>query len=88
MRNHDLASRETRAKIAALAAMQMMEAQQNVSFPKGARSLITEIALRNGLTETLEITGKVILPNTDYWRNFGILKSVMRKIGVGDHPYR
>jgi hypothetical protein len=88
MRNHDLASRETRAKIAALAPMQMMEAQQKVLFSKRARRLITEFALRNGLTETLEITGKVVLLNTDYWRNFGILKSVMRKIGVGDHPYR
>ena len=88
MRNHDLVSRERRAKIAALTAIQLAQAQEKVSFPKAAQELITEIALRNGLTETLDITGKVILPNTDYWRNFGVLKSVMRKIGVGDHPYR
>ncbi len=74
--------------MAALAAIQMVETQETVSFSKAARELITEIAKRNGLTETLDITGKVILPNTDYWRNFGVLKSVMRKIGVGDHPYR
>ena len=82
MQNHDVMRREQQAAAAASAALGKVE------LPRRAQAKIEEICLTRLYTDVPYILVSVVSENLRYWKHFGLMTAMTRKLRIGDHPYR
>jgi hypothetical protein len=86
--NHDLMRRGQSAALAASSALERLGQELNTKLPRRAEAKVEEICAARYLTDSGLIFEDVLKAHLAYWKNYGVLRAAMRKLGIGDHPYR
>ena len=86
--NHDLMRRGQSAAMAASSALARLAHDEGRPLPKRAEAEVEEICAAQFLTDSALIFEDVLKAHLAYWKNFGVLRAALRKLGIGDHPYR
>ena len=86
--NHDLMRRGQSASMAASAALGRLAREEGSPLPKRAEAKVEEICAARFLTDSGEIFEDVLKAHLAYWKNYGVLRAALRKMGIGEHPFR
>ena len=86
--NHDLMRRELSAAQAASSALARLAQEEGVLLPKRAEAKVEEICAARFLTDSGAIFEGVLKAHLAYWKNYGVLRAALRKMGIGEHPFR
>ena len=86
--NHDLMRRGQSAAMAASAALARLALEEGRPLPKRAEARVEEICAERLFTDRDDIFESVLKAHLGYWRNYGVLRAALRKLGIGEHPYR
>ena len=73
--------------MAASSALARLGQEMNVSLPRRAEAKIGEICATRFLTDSGVIFEDVLKAHLGYWKNFGVLRAALRKLGIGEHPF-
>ncbi len=57
-------------------------------LPNWAEAKIEEVCAERFLTDSGAIFEDVLKAHLGYWKNYGVLRAALRKMGIGEHPYR
>ncbi len=74
--------------MAASSALARLAQDEGRPLPKLAEAKVEEICTARFLTDSGDIFESVLKAHLGYWKNYGVLRAAMRKMGIGDHPYR
>jgi hypothetical protein len=86
--NHDVMRRGQSAALAASAALERLAQEEGMFLPKRAEAMVEEICAERFLTDSGEIVENVLKAHLAYWKNYGVLRAALRKMGIGEHPFR
>jgi GTP cyclohydrolase II len=86
--NHDVMRRGQSAALAASAALARLAQEEGVHLPKRAEAKVEEICAARFLTDSGDIFENVLKAHLGYWKNYGVLRAALRKMGIGGHPFR
>ena len=57
-------------------------------LPKRAEAKVEEICAARFFTDSGVIFEDVLKAHLGYWKNYGVLRAALRKLGIGEHPFR
>jgi hypothetical protein len=86
--NHDVMRRGQSAALAASAALARLAKEEGLRLPKRAEAKIEEICAARFFTDSGDIFENVLKAHLGYWKNYGVLRAALRRIGIGEHPFR
>jgi GTP cyclohydrolase II len=86
--NHDVMRRGQSAAQAASAALARLAQEEGMLLPKRAEAKVEEICAARFLTDSGDIFEDVLKAHLAYWKNYGVLRAALRKMGIGEHPFR
>ena len=86
--NHDVMRRGQSAALAASFALARLAQEEGVPLPKRAEAKVEEICAARLFTDSGVVFEDVLKANLAYWKNYGVLRAALRKLGIGDHPFR
>jgi hypothetical protein len=86
--NHDVMRRGQSAALAASSALARLAQEDGTILPKRAEAKIEEICAARFLTDSRLIFEEVLKAHLGYWKSYGVLRAALRKLGIGDHPFR
>jgi GTP cyclohydrolase II len=86
--NHDVMRRGQSAAQAASAALARLAQEEGMLLPKRAEAKVEEICAERFLTDSGDIFEDVLKAHLAYWKNYGVLRAALRKMGIGEHPFR
>ncbi len=86
--NHDLMRRGQSAAMAASSALARLGLEMDVTLPRRAEDKVEEICAARFLTDSGEIFENVLKAHLAYWKNYGVLRAALRRLGIGEHPFR
>jgi hypothetical protein len=86
MQNHDVMRREQAASAAFSSVAGILD--KELRLPARAVEAIEAVCLARLYVDKDYILGKVVQENLAYWKNFGLMTAIKRRIGIGEHPFR
>lgn len=86
--NHDLMRRGQSASMAASSALGRLAQEEGRPLPKRAEAKVEEICAARFLTDSGDIFEDVLKAHLAYWKSYGVLRAALRKMGIGEHPFR
>jgi hypothetical protein len=86
--NHDVMRRGQSAALGASAALARLAQEEGIRLSKRAEAKVEEICATRFFTDSGDILENVLKAHLGYWKNYGVLRAALRKLGIGDHPYR
>jgi hypothetical protein len=86
MQNHDVMRREQAASAAFSSVAGVLG--KDLQLPSRAVNAIEEVCRTRLYVDKDYIINTVVRDNLDYWKEFGLVTAMKRKIGIGEHPFR
>jgi hypothetical protein len=86
--NHDVMRRGQSAALAASRALARLAQEEGTVLPKRAETKVEEICAARFLTDSGDIFENVLKAHLGYWKNYGVLRAAVRRMGIGEHPFR
>lgn len=86
--NHDLMRREQSAAQAASSALARLAQEEGITLPKRAEEKVGEICAERFFGDGNYIFESILKAHLAYWKNYGVLRAALRKMGIGEHPFR
>jgi hypothetical protein len=86
MQNHDVMRREQAASAVFSSVASVLE--KDLRLPARAVNVIEEVCRTRLYVDKNYILDTVVRGNLDYWKEFGLVTAMKRKIGIGEHPFR
>jgi hypothetical protein len=86
MQNHDVMRREQAACAAFSSVARILD--KEFRLPARAVEAIEEVCRARLYVDRQYILDTVVRANLGYWKRFGLVTAIKRKIGIGEHPFR
>jgi hypothetical protein len=86
MQNHDVMRREQAASAAFSSVAGVLD--KDLQLPTRAVDAIEEVCRTRLYVDKDYILDTVVRENLVYWKHFGLVTAMRRKIGIGEHPFR
>ena len=86
MQNHDIIRREQAASAVFSSVMGVLN--NDLQLSARAVCAIEEVCLARLYVDKDYILKVVVRENFAYWKNFGLVTAIRRKIRIGEHPFR